>query len=136
MTKLFEQAVAKVQALPLEMQEEAARMLLAYAGAEEPLLELSPEEEADLMEARAEMQRGEFATKAEVEAVFTKYRLWSFAIRSERSSKLMQRSDILPCGHRRVRPTLRRVCGQSWLCFNCRALWVERRAFPASGVFF
>jgi hypothetical protein len=75
MTKLLEQAVEKVQALPLEMQDQAARMLLAYAGDEEPILALSPEEEADLMEAQAEMQRGEFATDAEVEAVLTKYRL-------------------------------------------------------------
>ena len=33
---------------------------------------LSPEEEADLTEAQAEMQRGEFATDAEVEAVLAK----------------------------------------------------------------
>jgi hypothetical protein len=75
MTKLLEQALEKVQALPLEMQDQAARMLLAYAGDEEPILVLSPEEEADLMEAQAERQRGEFATDAEVEAVLGKYRL-------------------------------------------------------------
>jgi hypothetical protein len=33
-----------VRALPLEMQEQAARMLLAYAGDEEPILILTPEE--------------------------------------------------------------------------------------------
>ena len=75
MNKLLEQAVEKVQALPREMQDQAARILLAYAGDEEPILALTPEEEADLMEAQAEMQRGEFATDAEVEAVFAKYRL-------------------------------------------------------------
>ena len=75
MTKLLEQALEKVQALPLEMQDQAARMLLAYAGDEEPTLALTPEEEADLMEAQAEMARGEFATDAEVGAVFAKYRL-------------------------------------------------------------
>ena len=75
MIKLLEQAVEKVQALPLDMQDQAARMLLAYAGDEEPILALTPEEEADLMEAQAEMQRGEFATGAEVEAVLSKYRL-------------------------------------------------------------
>ena len=74
MTQLLEQAVEKVQALPLEMQDQAARILLAYAGDEEPVLELTPEEESDLMEAQAEMQRGEFATDAEVEAVLSKYR--------------------------------------------------------------
>ena len=75
MNKLLEQAVEKVEALPIEMQDQAARILLAYAGDEEPILALAPEEEADLMEARAEMQRGEFASDAEAEAVFAKYRL-------------------------------------------------------------
>lgn len=75
MMKLLEQAVAKVQALPPDMQTEAARMLLAYAGDEESVLTLTSEEEADLMEAQAEMQRGEFASEAEVEAVLSKYRL-------------------------------------------------------------
>ena len=74
MIKLLEEAVQKVRALPLEMQEQAARMLLAYAGDEEPVLMLTPEEEADLLEAQAEMRRGEFATAAEVETVFAKYR--------------------------------------------------------------
>jgi len=72
MNILLEQAVEKVQALPLEMQDQAARILLAYAGGEEPVLALTPEEEADPMEAQAEMQRGEFATDAEVEGVFTR----------------------------------------------------------------
>ena len=72
MNILLEQAVEKVQALPLEMQDQAARILLAYAGGEEPVLALTPEEEVDPMEAQAEMQRGEFATDAEVEGVFTR----------------------------------------------------------------
>jgi hypothetical protein len=55
------------------MQEQAARMLLAYAGDEEPILMLTPEE-AGLLEAQAEMRRVEFVTAAEVEAVFAKYR--------------------------------------------------------------
>jgi hypothetical protein len=75
MIKLLEQGVEKVRALPLEMQDRAARILRAYVGDEEPVLELTPEEEAYLSEAQAEMQRGEFATDAEVEAVFSKYRL-------------------------------------------------------------
>lgn len=74
MIKMPEEALQEVRALPLEMQEQAARMLLAYAGDEEPVLKLTPEEEGDLIEARAEMRRGEFATAAEVEAVFAKYR--------------------------------------------------------------
>ena len=74
MTKLLEQAVEKVQALPPEMQDQAARLLLVYAGDDEPVIDLTPEEEADLSEAMAEMARGEFATEAEVEGVLAKYR--------------------------------------------------------------
>jgi hypothetical protein len=74
MTKLLEQAVAKVQALPAAMQDQVARMLLVYAGDEGPMAELTPEEEADLIEAKAEAARGELASEAEVEAVLSKYR--------------------------------------------------------------
>ena len=75
MTKLLEQAIEKVQGLPAEMQEQAARMLLIYAGDDETVIALTPEEEADLIEAQAEMARGEFASDAEVQAVLSKYRL-------------------------------------------------------------
>ena len=74
MIKLLEQAVEEVQALPPDMQDEAARMLLACADDGETIVTLRLEDEADLMEAQAEMQRGEFARDAEVEAVLSKYR--------------------------------------------------------------
>jgi hypothetical protein len=75
MTKLLMQAFEKVQALPAEMQDQAAQMLLLYVGEDEPLIELTAEEEADLVEAQAEVVRGEFASDAEVQAVLSKYRL-------------------------------------------------------------
>ena len=74
MTKLLDQAVEKVQALPAEMQDQAARMLLVYAGGEEPMIELTREEEADLVEALAEMAHREFASEDRVDAVLSKYR--------------------------------------------------------------
>ena len=74
MNKLLETAVARVRTLSPEMQEQAARMLLTYAGDEESILELTPDELADLEEAQAEMRRGEFATDAEVSEVLDKYR--------------------------------------------------------------
>ena len=74
MTKLMDHAVEIVRALPAEMQDQAARMLLAYAGDEEVRLELTPEEQADLAEAQAEIKRGEIATTDEVRAVLAKYR--------------------------------------------------------------
>jgi hypothetical protein len=75
MNKLLETAVEKVQALPPEMQEQAARILRAYAGDEEPILVLTAEEEADLMEAQAERERGDFASSEEVERVLAQFRL-------------------------------------------------------------
>jgi len=41
MTKLLDQAVEKMQALPAEMQDEAALMLLVYAGEEGSAIELT-----------------------------------------------------------------------------------------------
>ncbi|HDZ73771.1 MAG TPA: hypothetical protein ENH55_13605 [Aurantimonas coralicida] len=75
MTELLEQAVERVRALPPDQQDEFARVLLRLTGDDEAVYQLRPEEEADLIEAEAEIERGEFATAAEVEAVFSKYRL-------------------------------------------------------------
>ncbi|WP_276120453.1 hypothetical protein [Pararhizobium qamdonense] len=75
MTKLLEQAVSAARNLPTEMQDDIARIMLSYAGDDERIIELSPEEEADLIEAQAEMARGEFATEADVQTILSKYRL-------------------------------------------------------------
>ncbi|CAN7257337.1 hypothetical protein LJR235_001071 [Pararhizobium sp. LjRoot235] len=75
MTKLLEQAVATARNLPPEMQDDIARMMLTYASDDARVIELTPEEESDLIEAQAEMARGEFATEAEVQAILSKYRL-------------------------------------------------------------
>ncbi len=73
MTRLLEQAVATVAALPDYVQDEVAYMLLNFAGIEQPIYELTPEEHADLAEAEAEAARGEFATDDEVRAMWAKY---------------------------------------------------------------
>jgi len=73
MTELLEQAVERVRALPSAQQDELARVLLRLAGGEEAVYQLTPEEEADLIKAEAEIERGEFASDAEVKAVFAKY---------------------------------------------------------------
>jgi hypothetical protein len=57
MTKLLERAFATVAALPEEVQDEAASMLLRFAGIEQPPIKLTPEEHADLAEAEAEAAR-------------------------------------------------------------------------------
>jgi surfactin synthase thioesterase subunit len=63
------------RALSPEMQDEIARLVLAYAGRDEAVIELTADEVADLVEAQAERMRGDFAPTAEVEAVLSKYRL-------------------------------------------------------------
>jgi hypothetical protein len=73
MTRLLEQAIATVSALPDEMQDEFAGILLRLAGVEQPPIQLTPEEEADLDEADAEIARGEFATDEEMDTIWAKY---------------------------------------------------------------
>ena len=51
MTKLLEHAVDSVRALPPEVQDELARLLLQVAGEEQPVILLTSEERADLAEA-------------------------------------------------------------------------------------
>lgn len=75
MTRLLEQAVETVRILPDEVQDELARMLLQFAGVEQPPYELTPEEEADLNASLAEAERGEFATDEEVRAMWAKHGL-------------------------------------------------------------
>lgn len=74
MTELLERAVERVRALSPQMQDEFARVLLRLAGDREAVYQLTAEEEVDLIEAEAEIERGELATDAETEAVFAKFR--------------------------------------------------------------
>lgn len=73
MTRLLEEAVATVSALPDHVQDEVAYMLLQFAGIATPIYRLTPEEHADLAEAEAEAARGEFATDEDVRAMWAKY---------------------------------------------------------------
>jgi hypothetical protein len=75
MTKLLEKAMAAASALPDEQQDELARVLLQLAGHEQPPIVLTPEEEADLAEAEAEVARGELASDGQVRAMWAKYDL-------------------------------------------------------------
>ena len=73
MTRLLEQAIETVSVLPDDVQDELARMLLQFAGVDQPPIQLTAEEEADLAEADAEVLRGELATDEEVAAVWAKH---------------------------------------------------------------
>jgi len=75
MTKLLEQAVDTVRGLPPEMQDDLARLLLQLAGVDQPVVQLSPEEDASFDESFAQGERGEFATDEQVRAIWAKHGL-------------------------------------------------------------
>jgi hypothetical protein len=75
MTKLLEQAVEAARALPPAMQDELARMLLQFAGEDQPVIQLTPEEASSLAASLAQAARGEFATDEQVRAIWAKHGL-------------------------------------------------------------
>lgn len=76
MTKLMDDAVASLRRdVPLEQQDDIARLVMQLTGAPQPVYILTPEEQADLDEADAEIERGEFATDEDVRAVWAKHGL-------------------------------------------------------------
>jgi predicted transcriptional regulator len=75
MTRLLEQAMETVSALPDDVQDELARILLQFAGVEQPPYVLTPEEDAELEASLAEAERGEFATDEDVRAMWAKHGL-------------------------------------------------------------
>ena len=74
MIKVLERAIERVRALPKKEQELAAQMLESIAGDDSEVYELTEEEHQLLDEALASVERGEFASEADVEAAFAKYR--------------------------------------------------------------
>jgi hypothetical protein len=75
MTRLLEEAFSKVSVLPDSEQDELARALLELAGVDQPPIQLTAAEEADLAEAEAEIARGELASDDEVRAMWAKHGL-------------------------------------------------------------
>ncbi|QOZ33426.1 hypothetical protein [Bradyrhizobium sp. CCBAU 53421] len=75
MTRLLKQAFDTVSNLSDTEQDELAHIMLQLAGVDQPPLQLTPEEDADLAEADAEIARGELATTDEVHAMWTKHGL-------------------------------------------------------------
>jgi predicted transcriptional regulator len=73
MTELLRLALAATDKLPPQMQDELARMILAFAGEDQEVYELSQEELASLEAALAEADRAEYATDEEVAALWTKH---------------------------------------------------------------
>jgi hypothetical protein len=75
MTKLLERGIAAVSSLPAERQDVAGALLLELARAGAAEYELTAEQIADLREAVAEAERGEFASEAAVKEVWRKFGL-------------------------------------------------------------
>lgn len=70
----LEAILDRVRTWPRERQEEAAAFLLMIeAEGREPYV-LSPEEEADLDAAEAEIERGDFASEDDIKAIFKRFR--------------------------------------------------------------
>ena len=76
MTKLLDQALEATRVLPPDAQDDIARIILQLAGNEEVSpLALSPDERAAISKSKAAAAHGEFATDAEVRAVWAKHGL-------------------------------------------------------------
>ncbi len=72
MTKLFEEAIRKVQALPESDQDEAAEMLFSLAARRAEPVRLDEETRAAIREGRAQARKGEFASDTEMADFFKK----------------------------------------------------------------
>ena len=74
MTELMEKALASVRSWPAEQQDEAAEILLALGRLGTGSFQASDAELRAVDEAMAQVERGEYATEAEVEAALARFR--------------------------------------------------------------
>ncbi len=73
MSKLLDKALEAVRRLPPEGQDAIARAMLNLAGEEGLPEEIDPAHLPDVLEGLAQARRGEFASDAEIEAVFRRF---------------------------------------------------------------
>jgi hypothetical protein len=73
MTKLLEQAIAKVRELPEEDQDALAIALLSMAAEEAGDVPLDEETRAAILEGLAQAERGEFVPDEEIEALWKRH---------------------------------------------------------------
>ena len=74
MTKLFEMAVEAASQLSPEEQDALAHTIFGFIADDAEPYVLSEEEIAAIDQGMAEVERGEFASAEEVEALFARYR--------------------------------------------------------------
>jgi hypothetical protein len=75
MTYLLEQAVETARALPDDMQDEIARIVLMLAGTDQPVVQLTSDEEASFAVSLEQARQREFASDEQVQAVWSKHQL-------------------------------------------------------------
>ena len=75
MSKLLDQAVTTVRALPLATQDEIARAMFALAGKLDEPETIDPAHLPAVLEGLAQAKRREFATSAQVETAFRRFDL-------------------------------------------------------------
>ena len=73
MLKSLERAVAEAERLPPDMQDDLARLMMLYLGEEQPVVDLTPDQEAKVLRSREAASRGEFATAEQMRAIWSKY---------------------------------------------------------------
>jgi predicted transcriptional regulator len=75
MTKLLEKAIAQARSLPPEEQDTLAAVLLAMTDQETGAVPLDDDTRAAIREGLQQARRGEFASNAEVEALWKRFGL-------------------------------------------------------------
>ncbi len=72
MLKSLERAVAEAERLSPEMQDDLARMMMLYAGVEQPFAELTIEQEATVLRSREAARLGHYATDEDMRGIWAK----------------------------------------------------------------
>jgi hypothetical protein len=76
MTKLLDKTLETIHALPPDAQDDIARIILQLAGADdEAPVTLSRDEEVAIAASKEAAAQGEFASEAQVQAIWTKHGL-------------------------------------------------------------
>jgi len=74
MTDLMEKAMASVRSWPAEQQDEAAELLLALDRLGPGAYSADDDELAAIDQALAQVEAGDYATDAEIEAAYSRFR--------------------------------------------------------------
>ena len=73
MTKMLEEAIAKIRELPEDEQDEAAAILLSVAAKNTELVELDDETRAAVREGLEQARQGKFVSDKEMAAFFRRH---------------------------------------------------------------